>query len=101
MSLKDLKRDIASKCGVTVAEIDRRYGPLKVREARHLYFWEASEVRRPDGSKRYSTSQIGASAGGRDHSTIVSSLQRTRRLKRAEKLVAREAEHQAVGIAAE
>lgn len=71
MSLPDLARAVARDHAITLEELR---GPSRRRVfayPRQDLFWRARQVKRPDGTNRYSYTQIGFFCGRRDHTTVL------------------------------
>ena len=94
-SMKEIIAKVAEETGVTVEQIKGDSRLKHICRARHRFCWEAHQVRYSDGSHRHSLSAIGRFLADRDHTTALNSV------RRWEKIKAKEAEDQAVGIAAE
>lgn len=70
-TMASIARVVAEKHGLTVADLK---GPARKRQIswpRQEAMWRMRQVRRSDGSPRYSTSQVGDFLGWRDHTTVV------------------------------
>lgn len=80
-SIASICRDVAEKYGLTVAQLESQSRIRPIAHPRQEVMWRAYQIRRWDGSRRYSTTMIGRywkGKGGRtkglDHSTVIHSL---------------------------
>lgn len=75
-SMKDILDAVSEQTGVSVGAIKSPLRYKHISRARHQFCWEAYQVRYRDGTRRYSLPMIGQFLGGRDHTTILSSVRR-------------------------
>ncbi len=74
--LPTLAAMVAAKHGITVEDLRGQRRKRKIAWARQEFAWRAYQVRRPDGSRRFSTTYIANFCDGRDHTTAVHSIRR-------------------------
>lgn len=65
---------VANYYGVTLEEVIGKRGGRAIQPIRREAYHAVYSLRRPDGSRRYTSTCVGLFFGGRDHSTILSGV---------------------------
>lgn len=85
MSMRHLLRVTAFEHGLSVEDIAGGRRWFHLTAARHDFFWRCRQVKRADGTFRYSLPQIGEFLGGMDHTSVLNGVRRhAKRLAKAE-----------------
>lgn len=89
-SIASIVAEVAAARRLRPADLYEDTAARPIAHARHEVMWRAYQVRRPDGSRRYSTTQIGRhfdGKGGRtrpfDHTTVIAGIRGHARRRRA------------------
>lgn len=70
-SLGEVAFDVAQRHGMTVETLRGYARSRRVAWPRQEAFWLSRQIKRNDGSQKYSFPQIGLYYGGRDHTTVM------------------------------
>lgn len=75
-TITEIIKEVAEAHGVTVERLLAPGHSWTLAHIRWEVMWRARQIKRPDGSYRYSLPYIGQRLGGRDHTTVLHGLRR-------------------------
>lgn len=69
-TMRSIAEHVALRSGVSMDDLKGPSARRAITRPRQEAYWITRQVKRPDGTPRYSLTMIGQFYGGRDHTTI-------------------------------